>query len=96
MTISIEDIKVIYNRGSQFEDLEDFIKQAMVDAFAFSSKMHPDVRDKIKAAAESQIGKTVSIVTFELNREINTARIYRTCSIYLRVRDIDIILFTTG
>ena len=55
--LTINDVKVVDEFGTFFNNLHDFIKQTIVDACATSYKIDDDVDDKIVLALETKTGK---------------------------------------
>ena len=76
--------------GTDFSDHVNFIKRKIVDILAKSQ----DVKLDLKEAIETKVGKIVSIITVDNKCYLNDWWVYQDSELYIRVRGIDIYIFT--
>ena len=80
--------------GSHFSGHIDYIKTTIVNAFATSESMQYGANKRISKAVGDKIGKNVSIVTREVNRNHNGHYVHRNSHVKLEVKGLEILLFT--
>ena len=91
----MQEIEQIRISGNNFLDIQDFVKQSIIDAFASTTNLKVNARDQIRDAIKNKIGKNVSIATRENERKLNSFYLAKRDSfLQFKVRGIDIFFFT--
>ena len=80
--------------GKEFEGLEEFVKQQVVDTFAQVSRVRDDLDLKLRQKLEKRIGKKISIAVVEQDRQTNSYAIYRKSDIILQVAGLELCIWT--
>lgn len=92
--MDLNAVRISKINGREFDGLEDFIKQQVVDTFATSTKIRDDLDLKLRKKLENMLNKKISLAVVEVDRESNTYVIYRMSDIILKVAGLEICIWT--
>ena len=74
--------------------MEDFVKETIVQVLTIAHSLRDNADHMLQRAIEQQINKKVSIAMIESDRYSNSFVIYRASDIKLKVKGIEICIWT--
>mmetsp|Transcript_45373 Transcript_45373/g.60233 ORF Transcript_45373/g.60233 Transcript_45373/m.60233 type:complete len:97 (+) Transcript_45373:436-726(+) len=94
MHLKEADLEVVEIYGGHFTEHLQNIRQIVLGALASEVTMRNNVRDRIVNQVSQIIGRQISLIAYEEKRPLNAQLVFPSSALYLRVKGLDIIIFT--